>query len=192
MKVLSIGTSPDGKTLVEAGVDSAVLRPGEPVFVPEPTSDWNSSAVPVVRIGRLGMSITEARARDYYHELTLFHMLTPVSPDAAEGLPPFILDRALSPGRWLDISAAPSDRRFVLSATRSPIGGSDSDVLSAEASLADLGVDRVVALLSRHLTFKTGDLLVFRDCRLDFGSPQLDTEIKAAVDGEEVLDIRIK
>lgn len=193
MKVLCLDRRSDGTFDVTAGVDSAVLRPGEPVFVPEPVSQWRSAIVPVIRISRLGMSIRESRARNYYHEAALFHMLTPACPDACEGLPPYILDRAFSPGEWLDISDAASDAVLSIGLEVAPIASGESPVGACGSfSLESLGADAAVALLSRHLTFKTGDLLVFTGARIEAPAPRLDTCLTATLDGKPNLSIRIK
>lgn len=192
MKVLCICNS-GGQRKIVAGVDSAVLRPGEPVFTDEPADMWISSVAPAVRISRLGMSIRESRAREYYHELTLFHVLTPTCPEACEGLPPYILDRAFSPGKWTDIASSPSDKELTLTARRQSIDGKGpQETRIVRFSLDTLGVDSTIALLSRHLTFKTGDLLIFADHAVSLGAPVIDSAVTAELDNEEVLSIRIK
>ncbi len=192
MKVLCICNN-GGRREIAAGVDSAVLRPGEPVFADEPSELWTSSIAPAIRISRLGMSIRAARAREYYHELTLFHVLTPTSAEACEGLPPFILDRAFSPGKWVDISNIASDSKFTVTADRESLDGKgERQTVRSDFSLDTLDVDKIVALLSRHLTFKTGDLLIFTDHALGLGAPMLDSAVTAKLDQSEVLSIRIK
>ena len=62
MKVLCI--SANGKRMkVDVGSDQAVLRLGEPVFVPEPVEEWRSAVAPAVRISRLGTAIKASTAR---------------------------------------------------------------------------------------------------------------------------------
>lgn len=60
MKVLIVR---DNK--VELGADSAVLRCGEPVFVPDPVDEWVSLVAPAVRLCRLGMHMGR-NARAYF------------------------------------------------------------------------------------------------------------------------------
>lgn len=192
MKVLVVSDGRGKEQRIDCGTDSAVLRPGEPVFVPDPPADWRSSIVPAVRISRLGMSIKESKARDYFSEITAFHLLEPASEYVVEGIPPYILDRAFSPGKWLDIEAAGAT--VVLSASTAPIGADSGKghELSVSFALGDLEIEHTVSRLSRYITFKTGDILVFTRHRLELGAPQLDTAVKAAINCNEVLSLRIK
>ena len=51
MKTIYLQTI-DGAVKALGGADSAVLRPGEPVFVPEPVEDWCSFVALAIRISR--------------------------------------------------------------------------------------------------------------------------------------------
>ena len=192
MKVFSIIPGQDGRLSVEAGVDSAVLRPGEPVFIPDPVDQWRTAVAPAIRISRLGTAIKAARARSYYSEIAAVHTLRPApGSDAAHGLPPAILDRAFSPGRWLPLPED-SSSELSLSVSRSAIGEADPEPTTVTFTLATLQVDQAIALLSEFITFKTGDILVFPSVAVSLGTPILDTHIAASVCGEPSLDIRIK
>lgn len=192
MKVLVISECRDKKCRVECGSDSAILRYGEPVFVPEPTEDWHSSIVPAVRISRLGMSIPENKARGYYSEITAFHLLVPASESVVEGISPYVLDRAFSPGEWINIDSLGNTAR--LNACVGAIGNSNDDVTrySHSFAIADLRIDHTISYLSRYITFKTGDILIYTQQKLDFGTPQLNTSIRVTLNSEEILSIRIK
>lgn len=196
MKIFCLTRRSDGRLEVYPGADSAVLRPGEPVFIPEPFEGWRSQLVPVVRIDRLGMNIRPASAPSFYSEIAIFHLLVPAEGFAdtvADGLSPYILDRAFSPGTWHPIGTVAPEGAFVVSATSVPIG-SDKALATVETrfSLSDLDLDGVVTLLSKHLTFKTGDLLVFTDFPADLGAPAVDSSISATLNGHPALSIRIK
>ncbi len=93
MKTIYLQTI-DGVIKALGGADSAVLRPGEPVFVPEPVEDWCSFVAPAIRISRLGMNIKPSFARQYYHELGAVHVLLPRRPGP---IPPLFCDRAIAP-----------------------------------------------------------------------------------------------
>lgn len=196
MKIFCVTRRCDGRLEVYPGADSALLRPGEPVFIPEPFEGWRSRLVPVVRIDRLGMNIRRASAPSFYSEIAMFHLLVPADGFAdivADGLSPYILDRAFSPGPWHPIGTVAPDGAFVVGATTVPIG-SDKALATAETRfcLSDLDIDGVVTLLSKHVTFKTGDLLVFTDFSADLGAPAVDTSVSATLNGYPALSIRIK
>ena len=160
MKILCIFHGKDGNLHVKAGADSAVLRPGEPVFVPDPVQVWRSTVAPAIRLSRLGTSIKAAFAPEYYDAVSLFHILTPVDPVIVDGLPPYILDRTFSPGIWHGITPADLVGGYDFSAKRKNLNGeADAAEASGHFSLASLGADSAIEALSRYLTFRTGDIL---------------------------------
>lgn len=191
MKALNISTGADGSLRVEAGVDSAVLRPGEPVFVPE-GGVWNSFIVPSVRIGRLGMCISAKAAPAYIDGWTLFHVLKPAEPIA--GVPWTIIDRTFSPGAWQPFGPDEYDRTRQSTVVKCPISmREDSTTCETEFSLAGMGVNEAISRFSAYCTLRTGDVLLFHDYALALGEAEINTEIKAtAADGIELLKIRIK
>lgn len=185
MKVLTINNS--GKLSVSAGVDSAVLRSGEPVFVPDPVADWRSAIVPAVRICHLGMNIPPAMAPKYYDSVGLFHTLVPAvqSPEIPWGL----IDRTFSPGSWQPVGATTLD----IVAERTPIGVEMPDLVASQTVDWDsLKIDETIAWLSRYSTLRTGDVLLFADSKIELGAPVLDTALRATLNGRESLHIRIK
>lgn len=169
------------------GADSAVLRPGEPVFVPDPAGDWRSAIVPAVRICHLGMNILPAMAPKYYDSVGLFHTLTPAEP--LSGIPWGLIDRTFSPGSWQPANAA----KLEIAVSRTRIGAESAD-FSASLSVDwdSLDVDGTVARLSRYCTLRTGDVLLFADFAASIGSPVLDTTVQAWLNGTESIHIRIK
>ena len=191
MKLLYIECTGHGDMRVEAGSDSAVLRQGEPVFVPDPVEDWRSVIAPAVRIHRLGTAIKSANAHAYYDAVAPVHLLLPADCNVAQGLPPLVLDRALSPGDWQPVAG--EDHEYFLGAGRGPIGrGSPLLTLSTTFTKASLAIDSIIERLSRLMTLRTGDILVFGAARLEIGAPVLDTVTEAFLDGECRLSIRIK
>ena len=191
MKVL-MATRTDGAWTFEAGADSAVLRPAEPVFIEEPAIDWTTSVVLGIRISRLGMHISTKNVMRHCDALAPFHILRPAVPYCAGQLPPLYRDRAISPGAWVQISELPQE--FEFSASRRPLRsqpGVDIDLTSPH-SLSSLFAEEAVSILSQAMTFKTGDIILFGHSALTLGPPAVDTEISASIDGRELLDIRIK
>ncbi len=191
MKILYVNTDTDGTIKADAGTDSAILRTGEPVFVPDPADRWLSAVAPAIRIHRLGTAIKASRAAAYYDAIAPVHILTPSDPALADGLSPYIIDRALAPGLWVHVSEP--RHRYTLRADTRPIGAATpTKAAGIEFCLADLNVDRSIEILSRHMSFRTGDILVFRSHRLDLGVTVLDTTVTADIDGERLLNIRLK
>lgn len=169
------------------GADSAMLRPGEPVFVPDPVDDWRSAIVPAVRICHLGMNILPAMAPKYYDCMGLFHTLTPAEP--SPDMPWGLIDRTFSPGIWQPTGAS----TLVIEVTRTPIGCEQPDFTeSISVGWDSLKVDETLSRLSRYCTLRTGDVLLFADFRVALGAPVLNTTVQGSLNGAESIHIRIK
>lgn len=187
MKTLLLRTV-DGHQTAIGGADSAVLRSGEPVFVPEPLSDWMLLVAPAIRISRLGMNIKPSFARQYYHEVGAVQLLMPREASALP-VPPLFCDRGIAPGAWIDIESL-HESGF----TATVYDRVDTEVSRIECDLtvSDLDCDNMISFVSRYMTLKTGDMIVLGDHLLDLGTPEPDTRICAEIFGAPSLDIRIK
>lgn len=172
------------------GVDSAVLRPGEPVFVADPADAWRCRVVPAVRISRLGMHISPANVHRHIDAITVFHLMTPATPCA--GMAPGLIDRTFSPGAWMPLDSDGYSSTFSLRVARGPIGGDAAEEIAVEFSPDALGVTREIARLSQMCTFRTGDVILFAEAGAEIGPPCLDTFVRATLNGHDTLNIRIK
>lgn len=175
---------------VTAGADSAILRPGEPVFLSDDSAGADSWIVSAVRIGRLGTHIPAAAAEAYIDAHTLFHLLMPAGADAIPGPLWGLTDRTFSPGKWLSGSIAEGQSN--LTATKSSLWHNQS--LQTLESIIDITASTArscVAAISKYSTLKTGDVLIFADLPAVFPA-RPDTRLTAALNGEQVLDFKIK
>ena len=190
MKVFVLKGTCGGERKVSLGADSAVLRPGEPVFLPESGNAARLAVIPAVRIGRLGYCVRSNFA-SYVDAATLFMYLQPDDSDTPSWLPPFIADRSFSPGKW---TALPTDGNLRAQVQLSPLPGrtGSTEILEFATSLPALEVERYIRELSQYCTLKTGDLLLFADCGTELRTAVLDTALQATLNDEKVLDIRLK
>lgn len=176
--------------VVTVGVDSAMLRPGEPVFLSDDTSGFNSWIVAAVRIGRLGTHIPLSVADAYIDGHTLFHLLVPASADFRPNELWGLTDRTFSPGRWIEGNLP--DAASALDVRKSSLRGiqtiknidSGIDITSSTARAC-------VSAISNFATLKTGDVLIFADSLAEFKA-ECDTRLEASFNGDNVLDIKIK
>ncbi len=189
MKILVVYGSPKDGLKVVAGADSAILRHGEPVFLPEDISSWASFIAPVVRISRLGTHIPESKCRAYYDSFSFFHVLKPEADTTS--VPWTIFDRTFSPGAYFDVPDKAMDVDICLYSlsTRHP---SPEKHFSQRLDVPSIDIDCIVCSLSRYCTFKTGDLLLFADYAVCLGQPQADTGLKVETGEGTCLDIRLK
>lgn len=171
MKILVLDI--DGNTPVTVGADSAILRHGEPLFLAEERHGWLSAVMPALRIGRLGLRIPRKAASEYIDACGLFHVLIPPLMTGAWAA----ADRTFAPGTWLDTSPWPES--FETEAGTYPF------ITADEAADA-------VSRLSGHMTFKTGDIILFGNKGVARALPPPRTNIRASVSGQPVLDLKLR
>lgn len=190
MKVFLVHKSCSESPQVELGADSAVMRSAEPVFVPDPVEDWVSLVAPAIRISRLGTHIAK-HPEAYYDAVGAVHLLLPARPEVAQGMPRLALDRAIAPGAWQPVEPGKTE----LTVRRSLLWGDDPEaeaLLAADFSLSDLNANDTVRHISRYVTLRTGDIIIFADAAVNLASPILDTKVQAWINGESSLDIKLK
>lgn len=159
--------------------DSSAHRNHHPVFLPDTDGGWSAVICPFVRISRLGMNISEKFAARYY--------------DSAGGACLFMpTDGAGDPGS-LDERYFAMDSAFTAGET---VDAGQTAVLSAmgrelTVDVTALCVDRTIADLSRHMTFKMGDLLIFHSHSIKTSIAEGD-RITATIDGHPCIDIKIR
>ncbi len=164
--------------------DSALLRCNKPLFLDD-VSLWSIKVCPAVRISRLGFHIKEKFASRYYDSVSAVGVCIPNEWVSAPWASPEIYmarDNCLIEGRWLTLDERDASTRLDYSA----------NLLSETVTLGDLGADKAIAAMSCHMTFKTGDILVFADRGIDIAASDAAGEIKTEINGYECLDFRIK
>lgn len=158
--------------------DSSVVRIGTPLFLPDFAENWYLDIVPAVVIDRLGKWIEPRFARRYYNEMALAARLLPPSGVPVGGFA-MSFDGAIAPGPHLPV---PADGEFTICAD-----GRDEITLSADMAC----VDETVALASRFMMLRTGDLIL--PCRTPLRIPVAPgMRIHATLNGVPALDLKIK
>lgn len=158
--------------------DSAVVRRGMPLFVPDFAMDWVLEIVPAVVICRLGKSIPVRFAHRYYREIGVMGRLVP-----KDGLPEGALacgfDGALCMGGFYGL---PDDGVWSVI-----VDGKEELTLGRE----ELGIDECVALVSRYMMLKTGDIII--PCRTGLRvGVELGIRVAATLNGEKAMGLKIK
>lgn len=164
--------------------DSALLRCNKPLFLDD-ASQWSIKICPAIKISRLGFHIKEKFASRYYDSASAVGICIPAEWAASPWTAPEVMmarDNCLIEGSWLTLDERDATTRLDYGANG----------LSASVTLGDLGVDKAIAALSCHMTFKTGDILVFAGHSLDIAAQDAAGEIKTEINGTECLDFRIK
>lgn len=158
--------------------DSAVVRTGTPLFLPDFATEWQLEIVPAVVIDRLGKWIEPRFARRYYSEAFLAARLLP--PEGSpEGAFAMSFDGAFAPGRHCPY---PQSGEFTIC-----VDGKDEITLTADM----LCVDETVAFTSRFMMLKTGDIIA--PCRTPLRmSVAPGMRINATLNGSPALDLKIR
>lgn len=164
--------------------DSALLRCNKPLFLDD-ASRWCIKVCPAVRISRLGFYIKEKFAARYYDSVSAVGVCIPDEWRARPWEAPEVMmarDNCLIEGSWLTLDERTAETRLDYGAKG----------LQGSVTLGELAVDKAIAELSRYMTLKTGDILVFADRGLDIAAAEAGGEIKTEINGTECLDFRIK
>lgn len=131
-------------------VDSAIVLPGRPLFLPDFEARWHAELGLAFRIGRLGKAIASKFAPRYVDATAAVVRLVPEGyPDGIGGL----FDGALAMGPWLPYDVDAEDMTFELSYDNAPDASQRFTFSTADAAQA-------VATVSRYATLKQGDLII--------------------------------
>lgn len=161
--------------------DSAIIRSGNPLFVPDSFAPWTGSVHVAVRIGRLGKCIAEKFAMRYVDAITAVHLMQ----SAAAGELTFIADSAITHGDSLPLTDSAD------SVTLSVTDGTGTTVNTF--SLASLHIPATIAALSELATFKTGDLIIFSSASIPTNLDLTkDKYIEASINDCRCIKFKVK
>lgn len=165
--------------------DSAMVREGTPVFLPDFAAGWRMCVSPYFSIGRLGKGISPKFAPRYVDGFGLAARLVAGDGHDARcnGALGANFDGALLVGRRFPARDWSGSDRIVLEA-----GGEGG---SAALEYADLHLEDTVALVSRYMTLKTGDLVIPCVTPLLLQA-EIGLRVTVAMNGVPALDIKVK
>ena len=173
--------------------DSALLTNGRPFFIPDFTERCDYETELVVRICRLGRSISQRFAHRYYDAVTVGIDFTARDLQErlrAQGLPWELskgFDGSAAVGRFIAKEALEhdiQDLHFSLDINGQTVQhGHTADMLRP--------VDELVSYISRYFTLKTGDLL-FTGTPAGVGPVHENDHLEGWLEGEKVLEFNIK
>lgn len=162
--------------------DSSAHRTNRPLFLPETDGGLTAIVCPAVKISRLGMHISEKFARRYFDSLTLAAMMVPTaSADSPEIIDEryYAMDSAFMTGQWHEIDDF--DRQHIASA-------GDREL---EFSATGLDIDKKLSELSRFMTLKMGDCLIFASKNIKIPL-NIDGRVCVSLDNKPCIDLKIK
>lgn len=172
--------------------DSSLLKDRKPFFIPDELGTIEYEAEVVVRVCRLGKSISERFAPRYYDAVTVgidFTARDLLRKLSQQGLPWDMsksFDGAAALGEWvskdkfLDIQRL----RFHLDVNgETKQEGCTSDIIYK--------VDEIISYISRFFTLKTGDL-IYTGCPTSGFPVHINDRLEGYIEERKVLDLHCK
>jgi acylpyruvate hydrolase len=172
--------------------DSSILKKNKPFFLPDFSENIHYEVEVVIKISKLGKSISAKFAPRYYDELTLGIDITArdiQSRMAKSGMPWELskcFDGAAPLGQFVPVSRINNidDIDFHLEINNKTVqSGNTSDMI--------FGINQIVEYVSKYFTLKTGDL-IFTGTPPGVGRLFRNDNLVAFLGDEPVLDFRIK
>lgn len=172
--------------------DSSLLKPGKPFFVPDDMGQIDYEAEVVVRICKLGKTVSERFAPRYYDAVTVGIDFTAREMQRrmiAEGRPWDIakgFDGAACIGEWV-----PKEKFMDLQRLRFHLDINGSTVQQGQTSDMFYRIDEIIAYISRFYTLKTGDLL-YTGTPAGVGPVHINDHLVGYLEDRKVLDVKCK
>ena len=187
-ETLSVSEEP----VVFTKADSALLKDHKPFFIPDDMGKIECEAEVVVRICRLGKTISERFAHRFYDAVTVgidFTARELQQKLREKGLPWDLcrgFDGSAALGEWvqkdkfLDVQRL----RFHLDINGKTVQeGCTSDMLFT--------VDRIISYISRFFTLKTGDI-IYTGCPAVCGPVSINDHLEGYLEDRKVLEFNCK
>lgn len=172
--------------------DSSLLKPGKPFFIPDDMGQIDYEAEVVVRICKLGKTVSERFAPRYYDAVTVGIDFTAREMQRrmiAEGRPWDIakgFDGAACIGEWV-----PKEKFMDLQRLRFHLDINGSTVQQGQTSDMFYRIDEIIAYISRFYTLKTGDLL-YTGTPAGVGPVHINDHLEGYLEERKVLDVKCK
>ena len=172
--------------------DSSLLKDRKPFFIPDELGTIEYEAEIVVRVCRLGKSISERFAPRYYDAVTVgidFTARDLLKKLRQQGLPwdmsksfdgAAVIGEWVSKDKFLDIQRL----RFHLDVNGETMQeGCTSDMICK--------VDEIISYVSRFFTLKTGDL-IYTGCPVSGTPVHINDRLEGYIEERKVLDLHCK
>lgn len=172
--------------------DTSLLPKRQPFFYPDFSKDIHFETELVVRIDRLGKNIATKFAHKYYSELTLgidFTARDLQQKLKEKGLPwekAKAFDGSAPTGKFLPKANLPEVNQLNFELK---VNGESRQVGNTAQML--FSIDELIAYVSKYFTLKIGDL-IFTGTPQGVGPIQIGDHLEATLEGEKVLDLKVR
>jgi hypothetical protein len=180
--------------------DSAVVRTGQPLFVPDFAREWQLEIVPYLSIGRLGKTIPPRFVPRYLDGWGLAARLRPAEAISAPQHPLSALalnfDGAFAPGAKMPLP--PNGLPEALNITAEIIAANGADDVASQPPAGNLSephvsykINEIVALISRYMMLKMGDIVIPFSTSLTV-PVSIGSSVRATLNGTEALMLKLR
>jgi len=172
--------------------DTALLKDGNPFFLPDFSDEIHYETELVVKINRLGKNIAERFAHRYYDEITLGIDFTARDLQRKQkelGLPWEIaksFDHSAAIGTFISIKevAAVQNLNFHLDINHTTVQQGNTQEMIYP-------VDKIISYISQFFTLKIGEL-IFTGTPAGIGPVVMDDHLQGYLEDQKLLDFRVK
>ena len=172
--------------------DSSLLKDRKPFFIPDELGTIEYEAEVVVRVCRLGKSISERFAPRYYDAVTVgidFTARDLLKKLSQQGLPWDMsksYDGAAVIGEWV-----PKDKFLDVQRLRFHLDVNGETKQEGCTSDMIYKVDEIISYVSRFFTLKTGDL-IYTGCPVSGTPVHINDRLEGYIEERKVLDLHCK
>ena len=172
--------------------DTALLKSGNPFFLPDFSEQIDYEAELVIRINRLGKNITERFAHRYYEEITVGIDFTArdIQKKAKDnGLPWEIakgFDNSAVLGTFIQKSEVADLQNLCF---HLDINGKTVQTGNSQDMI--YSVDKIIAYISQFFTLKIGDI-IFTGTPAGVGAVAINDHLQGYIENQKLLDFKIK
>ena len=172
--------------------DSSLLKDRKPFFIPDELGTIEYEAEIVVRVCRLGKSISERFASRYYDAVTVgidFTARDLLRKLSQQGLPWDMsksFDGAAALGEWIS-----KDKFLDIQRLRFHLDVNGETKQEGCTSDMIYKVDEIISYVSRFFTLKTGDL-IYTGCPVSGTPVHINDRLEGYIEERKVLDLHCK
>ncbi len=172
--------------------DSSLLKDRKPFFIPDELGTIEYETEIVVRVCRLGKSISERFAPRYYDAVTVgidFTARDLLKKLSQQGLPWDMsksFDSAAVIGEWV-----PKDKFLDVQRLRFHLDVNGETKQEGCTSDMIYKVDEIISYVSRFFTLKTGDL-IYTGCPVSGTPVHINDRLEGYIEERKVLDLHCK
>jgi 2-keto-4-pentenoate hydratase/2-oxohepta-3-ene-1,7-dioic acid hydratase in catechol pathway len=172
--------------------DSAIVVHNRPFFYPDFSSQIEYELEVTVRICKLGKHISEKFAHTYYNEIGLGIDFTArdLQKRCTENGFPWEMAKSFDQSAILS-PFIPKSKYSDLCNLNFYLTKHNETVQKGNTANMLFSIDSLISYISRFMTLKTGDIL-FTGTPTGAGSVQINDHLQGFLEGEKLLDFRIK